>query len=520
MLRAGQRVLLVDDSTKSSCSRVAAGLMNPIGGKRLKLIWNADLLIPHAKNYYQQLARAFDKKFFYPLPIRREFANPQEAKTWEARKHDPAHQRWVSSSADDHFTIPNGGYLDTNDLLNALHTDFDLKNCHLSSTFNYEELQLSAGGVSFRKHQARFAIFAEGHLATKNPHFQFVPYKPAKGIIASITLSEKGRTKVSNTHVLIRNKFIIPRHDGMIQIGATYKWNDPIDIPDDAGIQELEQFLDNQIGAGEWKFETLKAGVRPATAGAYPVVGPHPTDSRLIAFNGFGSKGSIQIPFFAATLADYLKTVSAPPLPSETLPSRFIKKDRSKPKRWIATNVAKNEVLKHLKTGDIAIDATAGNGHDTLWLANAIAPSGLVFAFDIQEHALNSTRQRLVKNEMLSLVNLHHTGHENLLQILPSEHHGQVAAIVFNLGFLPGGDPTLITKSDSTTQALKASLTVLKPGGILSVTLYPCHSGAQEEVDLVLSWFHQIDAKQFDSRIEHHPQGNPTSPYPLFVFKK
>lgn len=327
--------------------------------------------------------------------------------------------------------------------------------------------------------------------------------------------------------ITLKGKFIIPRHDGTIQVGATYNWNDPTDTPDEAGIQELRSFLDSHFGPDTWQFDQIKAGVRPATAGAYPVVGPHPEHPQLIAFNGFGSKGSMQIPYFAdALLAQVAQVAPAVPadiplnLPAEVLPARFIKKPAAKNKRWLATNVVKSKVLETLSAGDISIDATAGNGHDTQWLAETVGPSGHVFAFDIQEEAVTTTRQRLQKHGLFSHATLIQTGHESLLKTIPSEHQGHIAAIVFNLGFLPGGDTALITQADTTSQALKASLQLLKSGGLLSVTLYPTHPGAQEEVDLVLSWFQSLSEELYDTSIEPHPQGNPSSPYPIFVKKR
>ncbi|MBK1879395.1 FAD-dependent oxidoreductase [Pelagicoccus mobilis] len=519
---AGKQILLVNDPQKSRCSRVAAGLINPIGGKRLKLIWQAGKLIPHAKAYYQELESKFGKQFFHPRSIHRELVNDQEKSFWQKRLDDPNYQRWVGDSAEDHFTIPEAGYLDTNTLLDTIHGELQSQDRLLSSSFNYDDISVTESAVEFRGRTARHAIFAEGHLATGNPHFQFVPYKPAKGIIASIKLV--GACLSRDSKIIIKGKFIVPRHDGIIQVGATYNWDDASDTPDEAGVAEIESFLNQHFGPGNWSFEQIRAGVRPATAGAYPVVGPHPETPQIIAFNGFGSKGSLQIPYFAGALSQHLQIASAAStdtqLPSETLPSRFLKTKNSKPKRWIATEVAKAEVLKHLSNGDLVIDATAGNGHDTQWLAESVTSEGHVFAFDIQTQALETTRQRLEKHQLDSRVTLYHAGHENLLETIPSEFHGNISSIVFNLGFLPGGDPTLITKSDTTIQALKASLQLLKPGGLLSITLYPTHSGAQEEVELVLSWFNDLFPEKFSTYMEPHPQGNPHSPYPIFVRKK
>ncbi|MDQ8186667.1 FAD-dependent oxidoreductase [Pelagicoccus sp. SDUM812002] len=515
----GQKVLLVDAPQHSRCSRVAAGLINPIGGKRLKLVWQADILIPHAKAYYQQLEQQHATSLFHPRAIHRYFSNQQEAQIWQKRKGDPDHQRWVGFSDDTHFTIPNAGYLDTKALLELLQAQLAQQDSLLSSTFNYDKVHLTEKGLAFRDYTADFAIFAEGHLATRNPHFQFVPYKPAKGIIATIKLHSPPETHPSEPSrpIILKSKFIVPRHDGSIQVGATYNWDDPTDTPDHAGIQELKQFLDAELGTDTWQFDDIQAGVRPATAGAYPVVGPHPEHPHLIAFNGFGSKGSLQIPYFADALIKSLSQRSTIPL--EVLPSRFIRKPASKAKRWIATNVVKETILGNLRPGDTAIDATAGNGHDTQWLAEKVGPSGHVFAYDIQEQAISATYQRLAKQNLLLQTTLLKAGHETLLETVPALHRGQIAAIVFNLGFLPGADTRLITQASTTLTALRASLEILKPAGILSVTLYPTHSGAQQEVDQVLEWFHALPEDSYQKCIVEHPQNNPSSPYPLFVKK-
>lgn len=536
---ADKRVLLVDNPSKSRCSRIAAGLINPIGGKRLKRVWLGDTLIPHALAYYKDLEQQHSQQLYYPRPLHRLFATPEEAKLWQKRLQEPAYARNTSSLPNaeagltrdqEGFAIPYAGYLDTNALLNLLHTQFEQSAVLLPSTFDYEEIHLNEQGIAFRHYAAPHAVFAEGHLATHNPFFPFVPYKPAKGIIATLRqLPERTSphlTIAADSPIIVKGKFILPRHDGTIQVGATYNWNDPTDTPDQDGIQELEDFLNSYLGPDTWQFEQIKAGVRPATAGAYPVVGPHPEHPQLVAFNGFGSKGSLQIPYFADALIASLKLASAAPaesslstLPSEVLPARFQKSVRHKNKRWIATEIAKAAVLERLQPGDRAVDATAGNGHDTLWLADRVGPNGHVFAYDIQEQALSTTLNRLKKAGLASHISLFNEGHENLLETLPSEHHQKIAAIVFNLGFLPGADSGLITQATTTLKALDASLQLLRSGGILSVTLYPAHSGADTEVEEVLAWLDQLPPHRVTIRKEPHPQGNPSSPYPLFIVK-
>jgi SAM-dependent methyltransferase len=127
--------------------------------------------------------------------------------------------------------------------------------------------------------------------------------------------------------------------------------------------------------------------------------------------------------------------------------------------------------------GDRVVDATCGNGHDTLLLAELVGPRGRVWAFDIQQEALDATAARLVEAGGFDTVGLLHCGHEHMAERCP----GPVKAVVFNLGYLPGGDRTVVTRPESTRAGLEQSLEILEPGGIVLTTLYPGHEGGEQE---------------------------------------
>lgn len=149
---------------------------------------------------------------------------------------------------------------------------------------------------------------------------------------------------------------------------------------------------------------------------------------------------------------------------------------------------AKAILSEKLNAGDWVIDATAGNGHDTLFLKQCVGEEGKVWAFDVQAQALEQTQLRLSEAGFKAGVEYIHAGHEHLLEKIPEAAQGKIAAIMFNLGYLPGGDKALITKTETTLSALNQSLEVLEPGGILSIILYPGHSGGNEEAEAVLRW--------------------------------
>ncbi|WP_428562428.1 MAG: tRNA (mnm(5)s(2)U34)-methyltransferase [Solidesulfovibrio sp. DCME] len=141
-----------------------------------------------------------------------------------------------------------------------------------------------------------------------------------------------------------------------------------------------------------------------------------------------------------------------------------------------------------LRPGDIAVDATAGNGHDAVFLARHVAPNGLVHCLDIQPAALDSTRARLAAAGLADMARLHDAGHERLGDIVPAADRGRVRAVVFNLGYLPGGDATVTTRPVTTLAALEAARRVLCPGGALAVVCYTGHPGGADEARAVAAW--------------------------------
>jgi predicted methyltransferase len=148
---------------------------------------------------------------------------------------------------------------------------------------------------------------------------------------------------------------------------------------------------------------------------------------------------------------------------------------------------AQDAVRAVVKLGETVIDATAGGGRDTLFLAQLVGETGAVHAFDVQGAAIAETQWRLDQAGVTN-VTLHNRTHAKVLEVLPAELVGQVAAVMFNLGYLPGGDQQLVTQIDSTLAALRAAVTLLQPGGILSVLAYRGHAGGVEEVLAVQAW--------------------------------
>lgn len=158
---------------------------------------------------------------------------------------------------------------------------------------------------------------------------------------------------------------------------------------------------------------------------------------------------------------------------------------------------AKRAVARALSPGALAIDATVGNGYDTRFLAQRVGEAGHVYGFDVQAQAIAKTRERLAAADVLKRVTLIQAGHETMDAHLPEAAEGRVAAIMFNLGYLPGSDKTCITQPATTVAALDCGIRYLKPGGVISVVLYTGHEGGAAEAEAVERWARTLDAQRF-----------------------
>jgi precorrin-6B methylase 2 len=153
-----------------------------------------------------------------------------------------------------------------------------------------------------------------------------------------------------------------------------------------------------------------------------------------------------------------------------------------------------------LKKGDAAVDATAGNGHDTLFLSRLVGDAGHIWAFDLQEAAVTETKRRL-SDAGISNAHIIHAGHETMQAHLPAEWQGRLNAIMFNLGYLPGSDKSIITQTETTLQALAISLEMLAPSGLLTVAVYPGHDGGSDEQRAITEWASALPSRAFEVQL-------------------
>lgn len=176
------------------------------------------------------------------------------------------------------------------------------------------------------------------------------------------------------------------------------------------------------------------------------------------------------------------------------------------------TELALHMCAAYIKPEDVAVDCTCGNGNDTLWLAKRCKK---VYSFDIQQSALDSAKALLAENKVTG-VELIKDSHENIGEYVKEAP----SVIIFNLGFLPGGDKSITTKKDSSLDAIKKALEILAVDGILSVTMYPGHEEGKKELELILSWAKGLNSKAYHCVFANMLNQSERAPQVLWITKK
>ena len=179
--------------------------------------------------------------------------------------------------------------------------------------------------------------------------------------------------------------------------------------------------------------------------------------------------------------------------------------------RYLAAEI----LLEALREGDTAVDATLGNGHDTELLCRLVGPAGRVYCFDMQQEAVESTARRLEAAGLRDRAVLFRLGHEHMKEQVPAP----VDAVVFNLGWLPGGDHGITTRVETTLSAIRQALTLLRPQGVLLVCVYPGHPEGQREKEAVLQLLSSLSPRDFNVLSQEFLNAGPGAPL-CFVAQK
>lgn len=177
---------------------------------------------------------------------------------------------------------------------------------------------------------------------------------------------------------------------------------------------------------------------------------------------------------------------------------------------------AKAIVEENTREGAFVIDATMGNGYDTVWLAKLVGETGRVYAFDIQPLALERTKEKLEAEGLSGRTSLFLMGHQHMAQVVKES----ADAVVFNLGWLPGTEKETRTRADTTISAVEAALSILKTGGVVTICVYPGHEEGKVERDELIKWAKALDDSVYDAIVQEYVNIRKMPPVLIAVTKR
>lgn len=308
----GKHVRLVGNSRGPTASLAAAGIVNPLTGRKLVRTWKAEQLFPFLNTFYSDLERQLGQQFLYQTDIYRPYRSIGEQNTYLAQTADPGIAAFVRASSDDDrfrpyihnpfggLTVTGSGWVDTRRLLASVRTYFQTLGLYTEAHCSIDELVLNPDSVVWKGETYDVIIFCEGPVGEQNPFFNWLPYSPVKGQLLEIVSDEYALPEIINQGV-----FILPYGSGRCRVGATYSWHDLDWQTTDEGKRFLVEKL-NGLLKTPYQIVDQWAGIRPATKDRRPFIGLHPQHRTVGIFNGLGTKGLSLAPYFAGQFADFL----------------------------------------------------------------------------------------------------------------------------------------------------------------------------------------------------------------------
>jgi glycine/D-amino acid oxidase-like deaminating enzyme len=310
LMKAGKKVLVIDESKPNSSSKVASGVINPITGRRLVRTWDIETLLPYSLQAYTEFGKDLHQQLVQQCSILDFLPTPQMELAFKQRLNEEPDYLHVPNNENDwknYFNYPfsigeiNPCLLvDLNSLITIWRKKLLEQNALLARRFEWKDCVVSNDSISFQGIIAEKIIYCDGAAGINNPYFKLLPYAANKGeaIIASIE-------NLPRNHIYKQGIVLVPWKEDLWWIGSTYEWNysdlNPTEKFKQKVVAELNQWL--QL---PYQIVDHIASERPANMERKPFLGLHPIKKNIGIFNGMGTKGCSLAPYYATELTNHL----------------------------------------------------------------------------------------------------------------------------------------------------------------------------------------------------------------------
>jgi glycine oxidase len=313
LIDKGQKVCIIDNHNEGAASKIAAGVINPITGRRIVKSWRIDELLPIAIETYQKIENQYNIHIFNDYNIVRTFKNAADENEWLLRSQWAEYKPFCVEKTGPsvlgdkikpfygYGEIKNTAQIDLPFLIDFFQKKWISEGILLHELIDFDALILNEGRITYKQIEASKIIFCEGARGTKNAFFDWLPFNIDKGELLIVKIPE------ANFKAIFKNNIsIVPlKEKNLYWVGATNEWNSPNDLPTEAKKQLIINELQDILTI---PFEVLdhKAAFRPTVKDRRPFIGFHPVFPQLGMFNGFGTKGASLIPFWSNHLVEVL----------------------------------------------------------------------------------------------------------------------------------------------------------------------------------------------------------------------
>ncbi len=302
---------IVDAPQLSRASKVAAGIINPLTGRKFVKTWMYEDLEKVFTDTYEKLEKLLGGKYLHRKEILRAIPTIKDQNNWDARGLQDEAAKYMSSVDPDFVVDPaliekqaygsvSAFQLHISKLVSDLRHYLLEDDKIIEEIFQHSALVPTDNHIEYKGLQYKGAIFCEGHKVSENPYFNDLPFSPAKGELLIVRISN-----LKINYILKDHLFLAPIKDDLYWLGASYEWKEFSDLPTEEKRDWLIQGLE-KIVSTSYEIIDHQAGVRPASKFRKPLMGAHRDHSNIFLFNGLGTKGASLGPFWAKHFVDCL----------------------------------------------------------------------------------------------------------------------------------------------------------------------------------------------------------------------
>jgi len=326
LLKAGKKFKIINKTSKSSSSNIAAGIFNPITGRKMVKSWKADLLFPYLKSFYEDAEKLTNSKFYFEMDIYRPFSSFDEQNEWMGKSSRLGFRNFLdeitispkfSKIVNDDFgglCIKNGGFVDTSTFIDKCKDLYIDNNAYIEDVFYEEKVEILNKGIKYADLNANQMILCLGTDGINSKYFDSKAFNPVKGEILEI------ETDIQIKQIFNRGVFVLPIGGNTCWVGSNYAFKDNSYEITEKALLQIKVKADRLLRI-PYRVKGQRAGIRPSSIDRRPVIGMHPQIAGIGIFNGLGSKGVSLAPYFSKQFFEFLE--NGKDLDSEVNLNRF-----------------------------------------------------------------------------------------------------------------------------------------------------------------------------------------------------